>query len=304
MKRRFTDADGRPASGTQAVLRAAAVLKAFGGARSEWGLSELATELALHKTTVFRLLGALAEAGFVERDAERQTYRLGPALIGLGARAGRATGLYAAARPALEALADATGETATLEVLTGSEVLILDEVSGRFLLGSSPEIGMRWPAYATSTGKVLLAAARFASEAGASPVDPGPLARLGPGTITSHARLDRELAAVWRRGYAIATEELEDGFVAIGAPVRDARGRVVAAISVGGPKTRLTRARTEQLATQVRQAADRVSGRLGAPMPAEPVVHGARSAAPARSTTATAARTRRPTSTPARRSRS
>jgi DNA-binding IclR family transcriptional regulator len=310
MKRRSNDAEERPASGTQAVLRAIAVLKAFGGARSAWGLTELAAELGLHKTTVFRLLGALVDEGFVERDAEHQTYRLGPALIGLGTRAGRATGLHAAAHPVLGALADDTGETATLEVLAGSEVLILDEVAGRFLLGSAPEIGTRWPAYATSTGKVLLAAARFAPDAHAAPAALGRLVRLGPGTITSHARLDRELAAVWRRGFAIASEELERGYVAIGAPVRDARGRVVAAISVGGPKTRLTRTRTAQLAALVRHAADRVSYRLGAPDLADPADRAVRStgsassASSASSTTPTAAPTRRAAFAPARRSRS
>lgn len=315
MKRRSTDAGERTTSGTQAVLRAIALLKTFGGSRSEWGLTELAAELGLHKTTVFRLLGALVDEGFVARDAVHQTYRLGPALIGLGTRAGRATGLYAAAHPVLEALAGDTGETATLEVLAGSEVLILDEVSGHFLLGSAPEIGMRWPAHATSTGKVLLAAARFAADAHgthaahATPAAaaPGRLARLGPGTITSHAQLDRELAAVWRRGYAVANEEIERGYVAIGAPVHDARGAVVAAISVGGPKTRLSRARIAQLAPLVRQAAGRVSYRLGAPDlsgPGDPTLRAAGSGgAPSPSPSPTAAPRRRAALAPARRSR-
>lgn len=308
MKRRSTDAGERTASGTQAVLRAIALLKTFGGSRSEWGLTELAAELGLHKTTVFRLLGALVDEGFVARDAVHQTYRLGPALIGLGTRAGRATGLYAAAHPVLEALADDTGETATLEVLAGSEVLILDEVAGHFLLGSAPEIGMRWPAHATSTGKVLLAAARFAADVHgtpAAPPVPARLARLGPGTITSHAQLDRELAAVWRRGYAVANEEIERGYVAIGAPVHDARGAVVAAISVGGPKTRLSRARIAQLAPLVRQAAGRVSYRLGAPDltgPGDPTLRAAGSGG-APSPSPTAAPRRRAALAPARRSR-
>jgi DNA-binding IclR family transcriptional regulator len=151
-------------------------------------------------------------------------------------------------------------------MLVGDQVLILDEVHGRFLVGSSPEVGMRWPAYATSTGKVLLAAARF--ETGhPAPAEGrmGRLARLGPNTITTRAALERELAEVWRLGVAVAREELEAGFVAIGAPVRNAQGRAVAAVSVGGPTARIRGATVMHLSARVRQAADRISQRLGDP---------------------------------------
>jgi DNA-binding IclR family transcriptional regulator len=274
-QRSITERNGRTSaaqtSGTQAVDRALAVLAALGAARVEASLSELAAELGLNKTTVFRLLGALEREGFVARSVERQTYCLGPALIRLGAQARRATGMHDAAHPVLAALAAETGETATLEVLVGEEVLILDEVHGRFLVGSSPEVGTRWPAHAASTGKVLLAAARFETEPGASPrrgaAPAGRLARLTPNTIGSRAALERELSEVWRAGFAVGLEEVELGYVAVGAPVRNPEGRVVAAISIGGPVSRLDGSRIPALSTLVRQAADRISTRLGAPAP-------------------------------------
>ena len=137
MKQRFKNAaPGAP--GTQAVVRAVAILQALGGPRREWGLSELAAEVALHKTTVFRLLGALEGAGFVARDDEHQRYRLGGGLVALAAQALRASDLRTAAHPVLKALAAETGESATLEVLAGDEVLILDEMQGRFLVGMAP----------------------------------------------------------------------------------------------------------------------------------------------------------------------
>ena len=140
---------------------------------------------------------------------------------------------------------------------------------GRFLIGSSPEIGTRWPAHATSTGKVLLAAARYEQSApadGPSRVKrPARLARLAKNTITSQARLDRELAKVWRTGYAVGQEEIEAGFVAIAAPVLNVEARTVAAISVGGPTVRISGARVAELGALVRAAADEVSRRLGAP---------------------------------------
>jgi DNA-binding IclR family transcriptional regulator len=268
MKQRSTDARNGAAAGTRSVERALDVLRAVGEARAEPGLSELADGLGLHKTTVFRLLGALERAEFVVRDDERQRYQLGPALYRLASQARRATGLHEAARPELESLAHDVGETATLEVLVGDEVLILDEVHGRFLVGGAPEVGMRWPAHATSTGKVLLAAAEIEPQHGKVPPrrgSSGRLARLGPHTITSRAALDRELAKVRRDGYAVGMEELEPGFVAIGAPVRNAHGRTVAAVSVGGPKARLGGARVRTVAARVRRAADGISRRLGDP---------------------------------------
>lgn len=263
MKQRSTNVRNSAGAGTRSVERALDVLRAVGESRAEPGLSDIADDLGLHKTTVFRLLGALERAEFVVRDDERQSYQLGPALYRLASQARRASGLYEAARSELESLAHDVGETATLEVLVGSEVLILDEVHGRFLVGGAPEVGMRWPAHATSTGKVLLAAAT-AEGHGTTP-SLGRLARRAPNTITTRAALEKELEKVQRDGYAVGMEELEPGFVAIAAPVRNAQGRTVAAVSVGGPKSRLGGARVRAVATRVRRAADRISRRLGDP---------------------------------------
>ncbi|MHB1225306.1 MAG: IclR family transcriptional regulator, partial [Gemmatimonadaceae bacterium] len=240
MKRRFTNAtESAPAPGTRAVSRALAILRTLGESHSELGLGELSVALGLHKTTVFRLVGALAEDGFVVHDESRQRYRLGPTLLWLGAEARRTTGLHAAARPSLVALAAAVDETATLEVLVGDEVLIVDEAQGPYLLGASTEVGMRWPAHATSTGKVLLAAATTPYE----PLPPGlpdRLAEVGPRSISCKRELARQLVLVRAAGAAVTIEELEVGFAAVAAPVHDARGRVIAAIGIGGPTSRLT----------------------------------------------------------------
>lgn len=263
MKQRFTPArppvEDPPLPGTRAVIRAIAILKAFGGERSTWGLTELAQELALNKTTVFRLLGALEREGMLTRDSQRDVYRLGPELIVLGAHALRSADLREAAHDQLEILAERTGESATLEILAGDDTLILDEVLGRFLLGGSAEIGTRWPAHATSTGKVLLAAARQAGCA-----LPERLEARTPRTITSRTRFDRELTHVAQQGYAVAMEELEPGFVAIGAPIHNHEGHVIAALSIGGPTGRVAAAQIAHLGALVRSAADEVSRRLGA----------------------------------------
>lgn len=263
MKQRFNSSDS-PAGeatfpGTKAVVRAVAILKAFREERAEWGLTELAGKLSLSKATVFRLVGALEREGMLTRDPERDVYRLGPELIVLGTLALHSADLRQVAHVQLQELAARIGESATLEVLVGEHTLILDEVLGRFRLGSAAEVGTRWPAHTTSTGKVLLAAARQEGIA-----LPNRLEARTPNSITSAARLEQELARVARQGYAVAMEELEPGLVAIAAPVRDHEGRVVAALSIGGPTGRMATDRIPELGALVQSAADEVSRRLGA----------------------------------------
>jgi DNA-binding IclR family transcriptional regulator len=266
VKRHSKSVSVRQVAGTQAVVRALRILHAFADARPEWTLADLSRELGLSKPTAFRLLLALEHEGLVVRHDTLNTYRLGPAAIELGARAQRANSVASAARPELETLTRATGETSSVEILAGDDTLILDEVQGGHLIGTSPSVGTRWPAHATSTGKVLLAAAveedrdlvrRMARRTG------GRLRGMTPSTIRSVPRLISELARVSRQGYATAVGELEAGYVAIGAPVRRHDGRILAAISLGGPSTRFSDARLPGLIRAVREAGGRISHRLG-----------------------------------------
>jgi DNA-binding IclR family transcriptional regulator len=266
VKRHSKSASGRQLAGTQAVVRALRLLRAFTDARPEWSLADLSRELKLSKPTAFRMLVALEDEGLVVRPDSAGGYRLGPTAIELGARAQRAHSITGAARPEMESLTRATGETSSVEVLEGDETLILDEVQGGHLIGTSPSVGTRWPAHATSTGKVLLAAGlerdpdlvrRIARRTG------GRLRGVTSSTIRSAARLAEELGRVSRQGYATAVGELETGYVAIGAPVRRHDGNTVAAISLGGPSTRFTNGRMPGLTRAVREAAARVSQRLG-----------------------------------------
>lgn len=243
--------------GTQAVVRAVRLLKAC-AAHPAPRLGDLCRSQGLHKTTAYRLLSALQNEGLLERT-EDEAYRLGPEMIAFGNRAVGAPQLREAARRELDALAEATRETATLEVLAGDEVLIVDEAIGGRVVGTLPSVGTRWPAHATSTGKVLLA---HRSNGHAHPHQRS-LPAFTARTIVDAAALGRELARVRRRGYAVSTEELENGFVAVGAPVHAADGTVVAAISVGGPRTRLTAPRITEGARLVRAAAARISRTLG-----------------------------------------
>jgi DNA-binding IclR family transcriptional regulator len=240
--------------GTQTLRRGIALLKAFDDSSPAHTLSGLATRVGLNRSTAHRLLGALEAEGLVVHDGE--LYRLGPEAVVLGARAARSRDLLSVAKAELAALALESGETVTLETLVGADVLILDEVHGRHLIGTMPAVGTRWPAHATATGKVLLA---FASGRRAGTR----LSRHTRATITTTRRLQDELKRVAQQGFATNMEELEPGFVSVAAPVRDHDDVVVGAVSVGGPASRLTSARVATLATSVKSTAARISQQLG-----------------------------------------
>lgn len=251
----------QPYPGTQAVLRAMSLLKAFDDERREWGLAELAQEVGLNKTTAYRLLTALESEGMVARRPSAETYVLGPEIVVLGGRALRSNDLRSLARPELERMADASGETATLEIMSGDDaVLIIDEVIGSHLVGSSQSLGTRWPMFATSTGIAMLA---HLPEARVDVVLKRPLPALTPKTITDPAVLRQELVHIRQRGYSFVQEWLEEGLIVVGAPLFNHDGQVIAAISLGAPANRFPPNRAPEMGRLVKETAVTISTKLG-----------------------------------------
>ncbi|MBC8496721.1 MAG: IclR family transcriptional regulator [Chloroflexi bacterium] len=249
-----------PYPGTQSIRRAMSLLKAFTDAQPEWGLTDLAQAVGLNKTTAYRLISALENEGMVARDGQTGAYHLGPGAIVLGGRALRFHDLHLTSRAELEELADDTGESATLEIRVDCDVLIVDQVQGAHVLGAAQEIATRWPAHATSTGKVLLA---YLPVTQCEELFTVPLVRYTEKTITDLAELQVELAQVRAQGYATVHEELELGFVAAAAPIFNHNAEVIAAVSIGGPGARLQASHLQGVVNQVIQAAKRISERLG-----------------------------------------
>jgi DNA-binding IclR family transcriptional regulator len=250
-----------PYPGTQSVVRAISVLKAFTDEHPEWSLTPLAQELGLNKATTFRLLTALESEALLMRDPHSDKYRLGPAVVTLGGRALRANNLRAVSHAELQALAAETNETASLEILQGAEALVLDEVVGGHVMSGTQSIGSRWPAHATSTGKALLA---LLPEDRLRRTLPPTLPAITPRTITDWNVLLSDLAVTRRRGYAVARGELEIGLLAIGAPVLNLDGQAIAAISIAGPTSRLTVKHESSIGQHVCACARRISRGLGA----------------------------------------
>jgi DNA-binding IclR family transcriptional regulator len=237
----------------QSADRALAILVAFSEERPELGVSELARELGMHKSTASRLLATLEARGLVRRVGDR--YAPGPELVRLGAVAGRGASLLEAARPALVRLADDTRETVNLAVRRGDSVLNVHQVGSAHFVGLRDWTGLTTPLHATGNGKVLLA------WGGAPlPAEPGALTRR---TIVGEGELRAELERTRRRGWAQAVEELEEGLNSVAAPIFDVSGECVAAVSVAGPTYRLPPRQLGRVGRRCVAAADEISTALG-----------------------------------------
>lgn len=241
--------------GAQAVVRALRLLKSFTPSEPERSLAQLSSSQGLTKSTAARLLQALESEGLVARDPDKNTYHLGPEVIALGSQALLTSDLRASVRPTLERLAAQTGETASLEVLVGDQMLMLDGVRGRHLISAALEIGTRWPAHATSTGKSMLA---WMPEAARERLLLLPMTQFTEDTVTEPDVLRSELEAIRTRGYALANQELEQDYVAIAAEFRGPMGELRGAISVGGPASRFPTSRIHSLGAQLRAEADKL----------------------------------------------
>jgi DNA-binding IclR family transcriptional regulator len=243
----------------QSVDRALSVLEIL-GARGEAGVTEIAAELGVHKSTAFRLVAVLEGRGFVEQLADRGKYRLGFGIVRLAGATAAQMDLAQEGRRTCEELAADLGETVNIAILDGDGVVNISEVRGTAAISSHNWVGQRTPVHATSSGKVLLA---FASEPVRASLLRPPLQRYTEATVTDAGQLERELGDVVRRGWAGTVQEYEVGLNALAAPVRDADGRVVAAVSLSGPSFRLGSEVLDDLAPVVVAATEALSRRLG-----------------------------------------
>jgi DNA-binding IclR family transcriptional regulator len=254
--------DGSGGSGVQSVDRAISVLEIL-ARRGEAGVSEVAAEISVHKSTAFRLLGALEGRGLVEQTTERGKYRLGFGIVRLaGAFTGRMD-VTGQSRAVCERLARELGETVNIAVLQGHHVVNLDQVRGPSAVTAYNWVGQLTPLHTTSSGKVLLA--HLSDKRRAELISAAGLARFTPNTVTTRKRLAEHLSLARTRGYAIAVEEYEIGLNAIAAPIRAQAGEVVAAVSVSGPAYRLAESDLHSLAPVLLGGADEISHRLGFP---------------------------------------
>lgn len=256
----FEMSNSETSSGSvQSVDRAVTILEII--ARTGLaGVTDIAAELGVHKSTASRIVATLEARGLVEQDQHRGKYRLGLGILRLAGATTARLDIVQEARPIAKLLAERTGETINIAVLSDGAALYLDQVSGTASVQSHNWVGQRIPLHATSNGKVLLSGL---SEAGIRTALESRLPTYTPHTVTSIPHLLTEIAEVVAAGHSIVIDELEIGLTAVSAPIRNAHGDVIASISASGPGFRFTDKKVAAAKDLLVAAAADVSSRFG-----------------------------------------
>ena len=246
----------RPAYPIASVDKALRLLMLF-RAQTRVRLSEASEHLGVAHSTAHRLLAMLAYHGFVRQERDSRAYVAGPALVEIGLAAIKQMDIRLHARPVLEDLAAAFAETAHLAILEGQSVRYLDAVESSRALRVAARTGAALPANCTASGKAMLAALPE-SEVIALFGD-GALRALTKRSVTRLTDLLAELGVVRVRGYALNTEESEDGVASVAVPVLGRNDAPVAALVVSAPVTRLDAESAERVAARLRDDAARLT---------------------------------------------
>ena len=243
----------------QSVGRAITVMELL--SRRGWtGVTELARELEINKSTAYRLLTTLRDRGLVEQDAATEKYRLGFGLVMLASSVTADLDVARCSRPVCDRLAEQSRETVTVAVLEGDDAVVLYQSNSRSSALSVNWSGMHTPLHATAAGKIFL---HYMPEDQRRRILKRPLQSYTENTIADLKALREDVRRDHDRDYWYTIEELEVGLNAIAAPVRCADGVVVAAVSVSGPAFRLPPESFPEIGELCVQAADEISRCLG-----------------------------------------
>jgi IclR family acetate operon transcriptional repressor len=256
LRRRSTKDDQR----LNVLGKALAVLQTVADHPQGVGLPDIANELGLPRQTVHRVLGQLRDSGLLLRDPVRERFSIGPRLIQLSLTA-LGSNPWAPVRAALQELVDDVGETCNIGVLEGLDYVYVDRIECAWPLRFHLEVGQRAVAHCIAGGKVLLA--HLEPQRRARLLRSRKLVARTPRSITRVSDLEAELEKVRARGYGTNNQENYEGIVAVAVPIVDARGRVVAALTMHGPLPRLTPVSCEAAVPRLRQAAERIAAAWG-----------------------------------------
>jgi len=253
------DAVDRNSTFVQSVDRAISVME-FLSRRGWSGVTEVANELNIHKSTAYRLLTTLRDRGLVEQDAATEKYRLGFGLVLLASSVRADLDILRCAKPVCERLSERTRETVTVAVLEGDDAVVIHQNISRASALNVDWMGRHTPLHATAAGKVFLA---HMPDDQRAHVLKGPLERFTENTFVDPKVLGKHIQEIREDRYAYTVEELEVGLNAVGAPIRCADGAVVGAVSVSGPAFRLPVDSIPKVGELVKGAAAEISRCLG-----------------------------------------
>ncbi len=247
----------------QSVSHALDILESFTKTEDELGVTELSKRLSLHKNNVFRLLATLEHRGYIEQNKQTENYRLGPKTLQIGSTFIEQRECRRQARPILESLMAASGETAVVAVLRANKVIYMDSVETNRTVRAISRIGAMLTAHCTAVGKAQLAALPAAEVERLYPENDLPT--LTPKSIKTREALFAELKKTAEKGYAVENEECDLEVKSIAAPVRDFSKNVIAAVGIVAPVNRLADDKLEKSGAVplVLEAARALSANLG-----------------------------------------
>ena len=244
-------------SGDGTVAKALAVMDEVAAAGRPVRFSELLDHSPYPKATLYRFVQVLTKQGMLQFDPERQTYAPGLRLVRLAHAAWQTSALAPVARPHVDALSEAVGETVHLAQLDGAQVLYVDKRNARQPIEMYSAAGKVGPAYCTGVGKAMLA---YLPEPDLSnAIAQQSFHRFTPATLVSPEALRTELAEIRARGYGFDREEHEPGIICIAHPILTRGNRVLGAVSVTSSTARTTLAELERHLPRIRAAAEAIA---------------------------------------------
>lgn len=249
----------RKTSTPQTLFKALAVIEAI-AANQPVEIRRLRKLVNMPAPTLYRFISALDEAGYVTRIAGNGQYQLGFSLVKLGQVALRSFRLTEFVHPLLQEVVAQTTETASLQIRRGDEAICLDCVESESTIRFFTRIGQVRPLYAGAAPKVLLA--YLEDEERKKVINGLTLKKIGPNTARNKAELAKRLTAIVKRGYEMTEEEVTEGARAIAVPVFDSSKRVVAALTVLGPKYRMGNKQVLKVLEVLKDSASQIADKL------------------------------------------
>ncbi len=247
------------------MIRALNLLQRLSETPTGLNLTDLSYQLGMPTATVHRLLSTFEELNFVEQDTDQGLWFVGLKAFTVGNAFLSRRDFVASARPHMHSLVEQCGETVNLGVIDNGEAVFIGQVESREVMRMIVRLGSRSPIHASGVGKALLAhlpeqqLARILQQRG--------LTRYTERSIDNPAQLREELERVRQLGYALDDEEHAVGLRCVAAAIFDQNGQALAAISLSGPKARITDKRLDELGVAVRQTAGEITQALGGHRP-------------------------------------
>ncbi|MCX5912798.1 MAG: IclR family transcriptional regulator [Deltaproteobacteria bacterium] len=246
------------------VRKALEILEAFADAGQPLGVTEISRRLKAHKSTVYRILQALFQKGYIHQDPVTEKYYLGFKILRMGAVILGQVSFRETGKETLKALAEETSQTVRLAVLEGNEVVYIEHVDGKDPIRLHLQVGSRGPVYCTAAGKSILA---FLQEKEREEILSGcQFELLTSKTIIDRTKFASELEGVRKNGFSISNEEFREGIRAVGAPIFNMEGTVIGAIAIVAPTFRLRYKDFPLFGQRVRKAALEISQKMGYPV--------------------------------------